>query len=172
MIITREWMERRLRAAYQILGEPLPDDWPLVVRMWVSSLKGVSPDRAEDAIGRIMGRAESIADLKPKWVRIEAGAGPESRGIENVIRVVGDLTNTTRHELLGQRRDRRIARPRQVAMLLARDIVGKSTSVIGDYMGRRDHTTVMHGCRRIEALMETDGDIAALVREASTRLRA
>ena len=52
--------------------------------------------------------------------------------------------------------DSSIARPRQVAMALAKELTNHSLPEIGDTFGGRDHTTVLHGCRRIQALRETD----------------
>jgi chromosomal replication initiator protein len=59
-------------------------------------------------------------------------------------------------DLLSKRRNRSIARPRQVAMALARELTNHSLPEIGDAFGGRDHTTVMHACERIRALRETE----------------
>jgi chromosomal replication initiator protein len=59
-------------------------------------------------------------------------------------------------DLLSKRRNRSIARPRQVAMALAKELTNHSLPEIGDAFGGRDHTTVLHGCRRITALRETE----------------
>ncbi|HEY6578469.1 MAG TPA: helix-turn-helix domain-containing protein, partial [Rhizomicrobium sp.] len=55
-----------------------------------------------------------------------------------------------------QQRSRRVARPRQVAMFLARTITQRSLPEIGRRFGGRDHTTVLHACRRIQALCGED----------------
>lgn len=68
-----------------------------------------------------------------------------------------------RLELIGPRRDRHIARPRQIAMFLAREMTGQSFPEIARRLGGRDHTTAMHGFRTIKRLHVVDGAIAESV---------
>jgi chromosomal replication initiator protein len=63
-------------------------------------------------------------------------------------------------DLLSKRRSRSVARPRQVAMSLAKELTNHSLPEIGNAFGGRDHTTVLHACRKIKELRETDTDIA------------
>ncbi|MBU1827034.1 MAG: chromosomal replication initiator protein DnaA, partial [Alphaproteobacteria bacterium] len=63
-------------------------------------------------------------------------------------------------DMIGPKRVRSIARPRQVAMYLAKQLTSRSLPEIGRRFGGRDHTTVMHGVRRIEELKGTDSQIA------------
>jgi chromosomal replication initiator protein len=69
-------------------------------------------------------------------------------------------------EMLSQRRARSVARPRQVAMYLAKELTSKSLPNIGRCFGNRDHTTVMHAIKQVKALSSNDplvfADIAAL----------
>jgi chromosomal replication initiator protein len=76
--------------------------------------------------------------------------------IENIQKTVAEYFKIRVGDLLSKRRSRSIARPRQVAMALAKELTNHSLPEIGDAFGGRDHTTVLHGCRRIEALRETD----------------
>jgi chromosomal replication initiator protein len=76
--------------------------------------------------------------------------------IENIQKTVADYFKIRVADLLSKRRSRSIARPRQVAMALAKELTNHSLPEIGDAFGGRDHTTVLHGCRRIESLRETD----------------
>ena len=62
-------------------------------------------------------------------------------------------------DLLSKRRSRSVARPRQVAMYLAKDLTNHSLPEIGDLFGGRDHTTVLHACRKIKELLDTSADI-------------
>ena len=62
--------------------------------------------------------------------------------------------------MLSKRRTRSVARPRQMAMALAKELTNHSLPEIGDAFGGRDHTTVLHACRRIAELSETTTDIA------------
>jgi chromosomal replication initiator protein len=63
-------------------------------------------------------------------------------------------------DLIGPKRLRTIARPRQIAMYLAKQLTPRSLPEIGRRFGGRDHTTIMHGVRRIEELMTTDSQMA------------
>jgi chromosomal replication initiator protein len=76
--------------------------------------------------------------------------------IENIQKTVADYFKLRLAELLSKRRSRSIARPRQLAMALAKELTNHSLPEIGDAFGGRDHTTVLHACRRIAALRETE----------------
>jgi chromosomal replication initiator protein len=76
--------------------------------------------------------------------------------IENIQKTVADYFKIRVADLLSKRRTRSIARPRQIAMALAKELTNHSLPEIGDAFGGRDHTTVLHGCRRIAALRETE----------------
>jgi chromosomal replication initiator protein len=62
--------------------------------------------------------------------------------------------------MYSKKRTRIIARPRQVAMALAKELTPMSLPDIGESFGGRDHTTVLHACKRIKELRESDGDIS------------
>ena len=76
--------------------------------------------------------------------------------IENIQKTVAEYFKLRVADLLSKRRSRSIARPRQLAMSLAKELTNHSLPEIGDAFGGRDHTTVLHACRRIEELRETD----------------
>ncbi len=76
--------------------------------------------------------------------------------VENIQKTVAEYFKIRVADLLSKRRNRSIARPRQIAMALAKELTTHSLPEIGDGFGGRDHTTVLHGCRRIKALRETD----------------
>ena len=79
--------------------------------------------------------------------------------IEHIQRIVADYYNIKHAEMLSKRRNREIARPRQMAMCLARELTSHSLPEIADRFGGRDHTTIMHACRRMKELREDDPDI-------------
>ena len=79
--------------------------------------------------------------------------------IENIQKTVADYFKIRVADLLSKRRSRSIARPRQIAMTLAKELTNHSLPEIGDAFGGRDHTTVLHGCRRINALRETENRV-------------
>ncbi len=80
--------------------------------------------------------------------------------VEEIQRKVSDHYNIRLSDLIGPKRLRSYARPRQVAMYLAKTMTNRSLPEIGRRFGGRDHTTVMHGVRRIEELRLTDSQIA------------
>jgi chromosomal replication initiator protein len=77
--------------------------------------------------------------------------------IENIQKTVCEYYKIRMAELLSKRRPRSIARPRQMAMALCKELTQHSLPEIGDAFGGRDHTTVIHACRKIDELCETDG---------------
>jgi len=76
--------------------------------------------------------------------------------IENIQKTVAEYSKVRVADLLSKRRNRSITRPRQMAMSLAKELTTHSLPEIGDQFGGRDHTTVLHACRRIKLLRETD----------------
>jgi chromosomal replication initiator protein len=80
--------------------------------------------------------------------------------IEEIQRRVSEHYNIRLSDIIGPKRVRSYARPRQVAMYLCKQLTSRSLPEIGRRFGGRDHTTVMHGVRRIEELRVQDGQIA------------
>jgi chromosomal replication initiator protein len=76
--------------------------------------------------------------------------------IENIQKTVADYYKVRMADLLSKRRSRSVARPRQVAMALAKELTSQSLPEIGDAFGGRDHTTVLHACKRIKSLRDMD----------------
>jgi chromosomal replication initiator protein len=76
--------------------------------------------------------------------------------IENIQKTVAEYYKIRIADLLSKRRSRSIARPRQVAMALAKELTNHSLPEIGDAFGGRDHTTVLHACKRVKGLRESD----------------
>jgi len=79
--------------------------------------------------------------------------------ISNIQKTVADYYQLRMADLLSKRRTRSLARPRQMAMALAKDLTEHSLPEIGDAFGGRDHTTVLHACRVMRGLRETDGKL-------------
>ncbi|HXY96120.1 MAG TPA: chromosomal replication initiator protein DnaA [Steroidobacteraceae bacterium] len=76
--------------------------------------------------------------------------------IDNIQKTVADYYKVRMADLLSKRRSRSVARPRQVAMALAKELTNHSLPEIGDAFGGRDHTTVLHACKRIKDLRDTE----------------
>ena len=80
-------------------------------------------------------------------------------GVDNIQKIVADYYKIRLGDLHSKTRTRSIARPRQVAMALAKELTNHSLPEIGNAFGGRDHTTVLHACRKIEELKESSRDI-------------
>ncbi len=80
-------------------------------------------------------------------------------GVDNIQKIVADYYKIRLGDLHSKTRTRSIARPRQVAMALAKELTNHSLPEIGNAFGGRDHTTVLHACRKIEELKESNRDI-------------
>jgi chromosomal replication initiator protein len=80
--------------------------------------------------------------------------------IENIQKTVADYFKVRLSDLLSERRSRSVARPRQVAMALAKELTVHSLPEIGEAFGGRDHTTVMHACKRIKELQAAEPRVA------------
>jgi chromosomal replication initiator protein len=79
--------------------------------------------------------------------------------IDNIQKVVAEYYKIKLSDLLSKKRTRSLARPRQLAMSLAKDLTNHSLPEIGDAFGGRDHTTVLHACRKIQELEASNSDI-------------
>lgn len=119
------------------------------------------------ANSRFTGRAITV-DFAKEALRDLIALQERLVSIENIQKTVAEYFKIRVADLLSKRRNRSIARPRQIAMTLAKELTSHSLPEIGDAFGGRDHTTVLHGCRRIASLRETekrvDDDYVLLLR--------
>ena len=79
--------------------------------------------------------------------------------IDNIQRTVAEYYKIKMADMLSKRRNRSVARPRQVAMSLAKELTNHSLPEIGDAFGGRDHTTVLHACKQIKNLKSSSQDL-------------
>jgi len=79
--------------------------------------------------------------------------------LENIQKSVADYFKIRMSDLLSKKRNRSLARPRQIAMALSKELTSHSLPEIGDAYGGRDHTTVLHACRKISELRELNPDV-------------
>lgn len=80
--------------------------------------------------------------------------------IDNIQRTVAEHYKIKMSDMVSKRRTRSVARPRQVAMALAKELTNRSLPEIGDAFGGRDHTTVLHACRKVKELRDSSSDIS------------
>ena len=90
--------------------------------------------------------------------------------VSRIVKQVAAAFGVTRKDLLGPSRLRRVLVPRQVAMYLARELCGLSLPRLGTAFGGRDHTTVLHACRKVEADAVSDANLAGMVRQLRSEL--
>jgi len=94
---------------------------------------------------------EALRDLIASTSRIVS--------IENIQKTVADFYKIKVADMFSKKRPRNLARPRQIAMALAKELTNQSLPEIGESFGGRDHTTVIHACRKVAELRETEADI-------------
>jgi len=131
----------------------------------------------EGALKRVLananftGRAITL-DFVKEALRDLLAAQDKLISIDNIQKTVADYYKIKMTDLLSKRRSRSIARPRQMAMALAKELTNHSLPEIGETFGGRDHTTVLHACRKIAALREEsselDQDYSNLLRTLSS----
>ncbi|UWQ58563.1 chromosomal replication initiator protein DnaA [Leisingera caerulea] len=111
------------------------------------------------AFASLVGR-EIDMDLTQDCLADVLRASERKITVEEIQRKVSEYYNIRMSDIIGPKRLRSYARPRQVAMYLCKQLTSRSLPEIGRRFGGRDHTTVMHGVKRIEELKLTDGQIA------------
>ncbi|MAW33408.1 MAG: chromosomal replication initiator protein DnaA [Proteobacteria bacterium] len=92
--------------------------------------------------------------------------------VENIQKLVADYFKIKVSDMFSKKRSRAVARPRQLAMALAKELTTKSLPDIGEAFGGRDHTTVLHACRKITSLRSQDLEIARAYDELLLSLRS
>jgi chromosomal replication initiator protein len=139
-------------------GIPLPEEVAyLIAKRMRSNVRDL-----EGALNTLAARANFTARLidaefAQETLRDLLRAQQQVISISNIQKIVADYYQLRVADLLSKRRTRALARPRQVAMTLVKELTAHSLAEIGDGFGGRDHTTVLHADRQIRKLMETDG---------------
>jgi chromosomal replication initiator protein len=141
-------------------GASIPEDVAFLLakkmRSNVRDLEGALNTLAARA--NFTGRAITT-EFAQETLRDLLRAQQQAIGIPNIQKTVADYYGLQIKDLLSKRRTRSLARPRQVAMALAKELTEHSLPEIGDAFAGRDHTTVLHACRQIRGLLETDGKL-------------
>jgi chromosomal replication initiator protein len=79
--------------------------------------------------------------------------------VDNIQRTVAEYYKIKMADMISKRRNRSVARPRQIAMSLSKELTNHSLPEIGSFYGGRDHTTVLHACRTVSDLRKTSSDM-------------
>ncbi len=110
------------------------------------------------ASARFVGRAIDIELIKESLKDLLALQARQV-SMDNIQRTAAEYYKIKIADMMSRRRSRSVARPRQMAMALSKELTNHSLPEIGDSFGGRDHTTVLHACRKIKELRETNSDI-------------
>lgn len=110
------------------------------------------------AYSRFTGQSITV-DLAREALRDVLASQNRQVSIENIQRTVADYYKIKVSEMYSKKRTRNVARPRQVAMALAKELTQMSLPDIGEAFGGRDHTTVLHACRKIAQLRSTSNEM-------------
>ena len=141
----------------QANGVALPEEVAFFIakriRSNVRELEGAL--RRVIANSRFTGRAITLEFTK-EALRDRLSLQAKLVTVENIQKTVADYYKVRLADLLSKRRSRSVARPRQVAMALAKELTSHSLPEIGDAFGGRDHTTVLHACKRIKELRDSE----------------
>ena len=141
-------------------GTHIPDDVAfLLAKKMRSNVRDL-----EGALNTLTARANFTGrtitpEFAQETLRDLLRAQQQAISIPNIQKTVADYYGLQIKDLLSKRRTRSLARPRQVAMALAKELTEHSLPEIGDAFAGRDHTTVLHACRQVRTLMETDGKL-------------
>ena len=142
------------------LGVCLPDDVAFFVgrriRSNIRELEGAL--RRLVANSQFTGRPISLEFAK-EALKDMLAAQDKQVSIENIQKTVAEYFNLRTSDLLSAKRSRSIARPRQLAMALAKELTKKSLPEIGQAFGGRDHTTVLHATRKVKELLDSDASV-------------
>jgi chromosomal replication initiator protein len=150
----------------------IPDEWVRFIAQRIRS----NVRRLEGALVRIatfnsLGQGElsteRIEDLLRDILREEAAAKVT---IDTIQKTVAEYYDIRLADMTSRRRPANIAFPRQIAMYLSRKLTGGSLVEIGEAFGGRDHGTVIHACKRVEQMMQTDDQVRQAVVALGARL--
>lgn len=142
------------RAGYKIPGDIIQ----IIARKFQSNIREL-----EGALTRIVAYADlrgmplnqelidsALADLLPRRTEVKPN---------HIIQTVADVYGVSLERMLGRDRSRQVALPRQIAMYLLREEANCSLPQIGEFLGGRDHTTIMYGCDKVADMLERDDNL-------------
>lgn len=162
-----------LQKKAEILGIDLPKECALFIAQNVVS----NVRRLEGALNQVVANANLTgAPITLEMVQYALkdiiAMRVQAVNMDNIRKVVAEYYDVSVKDLMGKKRTRSIARPRQIAMSLARELTGDSFPDIGQSFGGRDHSTVMHACDKVAKLREQDSVLDKEYKALSLMLQA
>ena len=151
-----------LKVKASLEGFDLPED----VAFFIASKIRTNVRELEGALRKLMANCkftnrEPSVNLARESLRDLLAIQAKQITIENIKKTVAEYYNIRISDLLSKRRNRSITRPRQIAMAITRELTSHSLPEIGDSFGGRDHTTVIHACKKAVSLKESSNRIKA-----------
>lgn len=153
-------METR-QAILQLKAQMLGVELPEIVAEFISKRIRSNIRDLEGALNRVIANAQFTGqpinlDFAREALRDLISAQEKLVSIDNIQKTVAEYFKIRIADLLSNRRTRSITRPRQIAMALSKELTRHSLPEIGSAFGGRDHTTVLHACRKVEELKKSD----------------
>jgi chromosomal replication initiator protein len=157
----------------QVVGVDLPEEVAFFVAKRIRS----NVRELEGSLRRVLANAQFTGrpitvDFAKESLKDLLALQDKLVTIENIQKTVAEFYKMKVSDLVSKRRTRSVARPRQIAMALAKELTNHSLPEIGEAFGGRDHTTVLHACKKVAELRGQDGgieeDYKILVRTLST----
>ncbi|MFZ5975057.1 MAG: chromosomal replication initiator protein DnaA [Bacillota bacterium] len=189
-------IEERLRSRFEwgLIADIQPPDYETRVAILLKKAQAEEIDIANEIIYFIAGQVESnIRVLEGALNRVVAYSTLNNchptieiaqEALKNffsirkkqitpelIMQIVADEFGVKPEDFVTKRRDREISHPRQICMYLIREQLGLSLPKIGDLFGGRDHSTVMHACREINSLLQSDTAFAIKIDDIKERIR-
>jgi chromosomal replication initiation ATPase DnaA len=149
---THEEWRRKMYSTPKVALVPVAEPEPEPVPADVSMLRRM--EELESMVNRL--RSEFIRARIERAITNEPMEGPAPVKLEHIIKVVAQYYKISISDIRSGRRVSILTHPRQVAMYLCRHLTLRSLPEIGRHLGGKDHTTVLHGTRKIEAMMKRD----------------
>lgn len=145
-------------------AEKMAIDLPYDAAFFVAQRIRSNVRELEGALKRVMANASFTqrpitVELVKEALKDLLALQDKQVSISNIQRVVGEYYKVKVAEFTSKRRSRSVARPRQMAMALAKELTNHSLPEIGEAFGGRDHTTVLHACRKIKELHDADSEL-------------
>lgn len=153
-------------------------DFPGEVLEYIAGRLDSNIRELEGALNRLKAKSEliggrvtleyAIDTLEPTLPAIKSA----SITTQSVLAAVAERYAVTTEDMVSKKRNREYTLPRQIAMLLLRELLSMSTTAIGQELGGRDHTTVMHGCEKMEKAMKEDPTFRRSIEELKEAIKA
>ncbi|MBM4222342.1 MAG: chromosomal replication initiator protein DnaA [Gammaproteobacteria bacterium] len=146
-------------------AEAMNVELPSDVAFYIAQHVRTNIRELEGALKRVIAHMRFVCrplsqELARRALKDVVAAQEKMTSLDSILQIVSDRYGVTRDQLLSDSRQKKYAWPRQLAVALCKELSSLSFPEIGKALGGRDHTTVMHACRKVESLRQSDAKIA------------